>query len=104
MRRRFAYTSASALRGIVIIARGLPGDSLAFRVSSGPVCRYRCCSTISSTAGGFLSHEVKTVVEMGWRGTTNGKLLALRNYCLWIKNAPGGKESGMPDTYSQSPT
>lgn len=25
----------------------------------------------------FPNHQVKTVVEMGWRGTTNGKLLAL---------------------------
>jgi len=25
----------------------------------------------------FKAHEVKTVIEMGWRGITNGKLLAL---------------------------
>lgn len=25
----------------------------------------------------FAGHQVKTVVEMGWRGITNGKLLAL---------------------------
>jgi predicted nuclease of predicted toxin-antitoxin system len=26
---------------------------------------------------GFPDHDTKTVVEMGWQGTTNGKLLAL---------------------------
>ena len=25
----------------------------------------------------FKGHQVKTVVEMGWRGITNGRLLAL---------------------------